>query len=203
MDHPAKLALVALAWILVAGYSDATADDLLDLGTRDLVRMKTVSGITLAFDPGKITMVYALPRPGSPRGNAPITNVVGLAGGPQEIDETVDGLLERLDLKPYFIALTLPDGVRVWLKASRGTGPYLFGRPTVEVCPTFGTLIGKSTPETSARYLGHPAASAAIPGALFSPSPRALLPCGSVVFWVPDPSSPFRPSASSATLVSA
>jgi hypothetical protein len=118
MDHPAKLALMALAWILVAGYSDATADDLLDLGTRDLARMKTVSGITLAFDPGKITMVYALQRPGSPRGNASITNVVGLAGGPQEIDETVDGLLERLDLKPYFIALTLPDGVRVWLKAS-------------------------------------------------------------------------------------
>jgi hypothetical protein len=119
MHHPAKLAFVALAWILVAGLSEATADDLLDLGTRDLASMKTVSGITLAFDPGKITMVYALPRPiGSARGNASITNVIGLAGGPQEIDETVDGLLERLDLKPYFITLTLPDGIPVWLKAS-------------------------------------------------------------------------------------
>jgi hypothetical protein len=118
MHRPAKPALIALACILVAGLPDATADDLLDLGTRDLARMKTVGGITLAFDPGKITMVYALPRPGSPRGNASIANVVGLRGAPQEIDETVDGLLERLDLKPYFIALTLPDGVRVWLKAS-------------------------------------------------------------------------------------
>ena len=118
MHRPAQLALIAFACILVAGLSDATADDMLDLGTRDLARMKTVTGITLAFDPGKITMVYALPRPGLPRANASITNVVGLAGGPQEIDETVDGLLERLDLKPYFIALTLPDGIPVWLKAS-------------------------------------------------------------------------------------
>jgi hypothetical protein len=118
MHRPAQLALIAFACILVAGLSDATADDLLDLGTRDLARMKTVTGITLAFDPGRITMVYALPRPGSPRANASITNVVGLAGGPQEIDETVDGLLERLDLKPYFISLTLPDGIPVWLKAS-------------------------------------------------------------------------------------
>jgi len=77
---------MALAWILVAGYSDATADDLLDLGTRDLARVKTVSGITLAFDPGKITLVYALPRPiGLAKGNASITSVFGLAGGPQEI----------------------------------------------------------------------------------------------------------------------
>jgi hypothetical protein len=118
MHHPAKLALM-LACILIGGLSEATADDLLDLGTRDLARMKTVNGITLAFDPGKITMVYALPRLiGSARGNASITNVIGLAGGPQEIDETVDGLLERLDLKPYFITLTLPDGVPVRLKAS-------------------------------------------------------------------------------------
>ena len=55
--------------------------------------MKTVSGITLTFDPGKITMVYALPRPiGSARGNASITNVI--------------------------ITLTLRDGVPVRLKAS-------------------------------------------------------------------------------------
>jgi len=119
MHHPAKLALMTFACILIGGLSVATADDLLDLGTRDLARTKTVSGITLAFDPGKITMVYALPRPiGSARGNPSITNVIGLAGGPQEIDETVDGLLERLDLKPYFITLTLPDGIPVRLKAS-------------------------------------------------------------------------------------
>ena len=117
MDHPAKTAFIALACILLGGYPEAAADDLLDLGTRDLARMKTVSGIALAFDPGKITMVYALPRPiGSARGT--ITNVIGLAGGPQEIGETVDGLLERLDLKPYFITLTLPDGIPLWLKAS-------------------------------------------------------------------------------------
>ena len=119
MLHPAKRALIALVGILTAGSFAATADDLLDLGTRDLARMKTVSGITLAFDPGKIAMLYALPRSaGSSRGSAPITNVIGLAGGHQEIDETVAGLLERLDLKPYFIPLTLPDGVTVWLKAS-------------------------------------------------------------------------------------
>jgi len=119
MHRPAKLAFVGLACILIGGLSEATANDLLDLGTRDLARMKTVSGITLTFDPGKIAMVYALPRTiGSARGNASVTNVIGLAGGPQEIDETVDGLLERLDLKPYFITLTLPDGIPVRLKAS-------------------------------------------------------------------------------------
>jgi len=58
---------MTLACILIGGLSEATADDLLDLGTRDLARMKTVSGITLVFDPGKITMVYALPgRSGQP-----------------------------------------------------------------------------------------------------------------------------------------
>src|SRR5882757_7026688 len=74
MRHPAKRALIALVGILTAGSSAATADDLLDLGTRDLARMKTVSGITLAFDPGKIAMLYALPRSAgsSSRGSAPI-----------------------------------------------------------------------------------------------------------------------------------
>jgi hypothetical protein len=61
-------------------------------------------------------MAYASPRP-SGRGAA-ITNIVGLAGGPQEIDEPPNDLLERLSLKPYFVALTLPDGVSVWVKAS-------------------------------------------------------------------------------------
>jgi hypothetical protein len=54
---------------LIAGSSAATADDLLDLGTRDLARMKTVSGITLAFDPGKIAMLYPGPQ-GHHRGEA-------------------------------------------------------------------------------------------------------------------------------------
>jgi hypothetical protein len=67
MHHPAKLALMTLACILIGGLSEATADDLLDLGTRDLARMKTVSGITLAFDPGKITWFTRYPgRSGQP-----------------------------------------------------------------------------------------------------------------------------------------
>jgi hypothetical protein len=37
---------------------------------------------------------------------------------PQEIDEPADSHLERLNLKPYFVALTLPDGVPVWIKTS-------------------------------------------------------------------------------------
>lgn len=92
----------------------------LELGIHDLAEMKTVSGITLVFDPTKITMAYALPRPaGSPAGGrAAVTNIIGLAGGPQEVDESVDNLLERLNLKPYFIPLTLADGVSVSVKVS-------------------------------------------------------------------------------------
>ncbi|MET3837987.1 hypothetical protein [Bradyrhizobium sp. OAE829] len=88
----------------------------LELGVHDLVEIKTLTGITLVVDPTKIVMAYALPRP-SGRGAA-ITNIVGLAGGPQEVDEPANDLLERLSLKPYFVALTLPDGVPVWMKAS-------------------------------------------------------------------------------------
>jgi hypothetical protein len=109
----ARQALVlALACICGFSVSPATANGLLDLATRDLAETRTVTGITLVFDPGKIVMVYALP--GKTR---TITNVVGLAGGAQEIDEPADTLLERLDLKSYFIRLTLPDGVPVWVKA--------------------------------------------------------------------------------------
>src|SRR5207244_93298 len=40
----AKAALLAFTCILIAGISNATADELLDLETRDLAEMKTVSG---------------------------------------------------------------------------------------------------------------------------------------------------------------
>ena len=118
--NAAKHAFVAFICILIAGLSDATADDLLDLGTRDVAEMKTVSGITVVFDPGKITMVYTLPRsPGSsPSRSASTTNIIGLSGGPQEVGETADSLLERLNLRSYFVSLTLPDGIPVWVKAS-------------------------------------------------------------------------------------
>jgi hypothetical protein len=126
-----RQALLALACIWSIGVSSATANDLLDLGTRDLAETKTPSGIALVFDPGKIIMVYALPGATglSRTRSAPITNVIGLAGGPQEIDEPADGLLERLNLKPFFVALTLPDGIGVWVKASavsylRATEPW-------------------------------------------------------------------------------
>src|SRR6478736_3239189 len=108
-------ALILFACLLSTA---AAGQDLnrLELGIHDLVEVKTLTGITLVVDPTKIVMAYALPRP-SGRGAA-ITNIVGLAGGPQEIDEPANDLLERLSLKPYFVALTLPDGVSVWIKAS-------------------------------------------------------------------------------------
>lgn len=88
----------------------------LELGIHDLAEMKTLSGVTLIFDPTKIIMIYVLPRSFGPRGL--ITNIVGLAGGPQEVDEPAESLLGRLDLMPYFVALTLADGAPVWVKAS-------------------------------------------------------------------------------------
>jgi len=111
-----KQALILIACLL--SIAEAAGQDLnrLELGIHDLVEVKTVTGITLVVDPTKIVMAYASPRP-SGRGAA-ITNIVGLAGGPQEIDEPPHALLERLSLKPYFVALTLPDGVSVWVKAS-------------------------------------------------------------------------------------
>jgi hypothetical protein len=117
-----KRARFAFAYILIVGLPGASAQDLnkLELGTHDLGEMKTLSGITLVFDPTKITIVYTLPRPlgSSPGRSASITNIIGLAGGPQEVDEPADSLLERLNLKPYFIILTLPDGIPVWVKVS-------------------------------------------------------------------------------------
>ena len=108
--------LLALA-CLIAAPSIATAQDLnrIELGTHELSEMKTLNGVRLVFDPTKILMAYALPRSS---GRGFVTNIMGLAGGPQEIDEPADSLLERLNLKPYFVALTLPDGVPVWVKTS-------------------------------------------------------------------------------------
>jgi hypothetical protein len=118
--NAAKGALLAFTCILIAGMSNATADELLDLGTRDLAEMKTVSGITVVFDPGKISMVYTLPRSmeSSHSRSGSITNIIGLSGGPQEVGETADSLLDRLNLRQYFILLTLTDGIPVWVKAS-------------------------------------------------------------------------------------
>jgi hypothetical protein len=115
-----KGAFLAFTCISMAGLCQATADELLDLETRDLSEMKTVSGITMVFDPGKISMVYTLPRSSgmSSGRSGSITNIVGLSGGPQEVGETADGLLDRLNLRQYFISLTLPDGIPVWVKAS-------------------------------------------------------------------------------------
>ena len=111
-----KQALILIACLL--SIAEAAGQDVnrLELGIHDLVEVKTLTGITLVVDPTKIVMAYALPRP-SGRGAA-ITNIVGLAAGPQEVDEPVNDLLERLSLKPYFVTLTLPDGVSVWMKAS-------------------------------------------------------------------------------------
>ena len=104
--------ITCLLWTAEAAGQDLNR---LELGIHDLVEVKTLTGITLVVDPTKIVMAYALPRT-TGRGAA-ITNIV-VAGGPQEIDEPANDLLERLSLKPYFVALTLPDGVSVWVKAS-------------------------------------------------------------------------------------
>ena len=118
--NAAKGALLAFTCILITGISNATADELLDLETRDLAEMKTVSGITVVFDPGKISMVYTLTRSSglSSGRSGSTTNILGLSGGPQEVGETADSLLDRLNLRQYFIPLTLPDGIPVWVKAS-------------------------------------------------------------------------------------
>jgi hypothetical protein len=117
----------------------------LELGIHDLAEIKTVGGITLVFDPTRITMAYALPRPlgSSAGGRAAVTNIIGLAGGPQEVDETVDNLLGRLNLKSYFIPLTLPDGVSVWVKVSaisffRAIEPWDHTRPEAKSAVSAG-----------------------------------------------------------------
>jgi len=106
--------------IFLAGLSNSTGDELHDLATRDLAETKTVSGVTLVFDPGKISMIYTLrgSLASSRTRSASVTNIIGLSGGPQEVGETADSLLDRLNLRPYFISLTLPDGIPIWVKAS-------------------------------------------------------------------------------------
>lgn len=113
-----KSGMLAFACSLLAIPSTATAQGLnrLELGIHDLAEMKTLSGVTLIFDPTKIIMVYSLPRSLGRTGS--ITNIIGLAGGPQEVDEAAESLLDRLTLKAYFVALTLPDGAPVWVKVS-------------------------------------------------------------------------------------
>jgi hypothetical protein len=117
----------------------------LELGIHELAELKTIAGISLVFDPTRITMAYALPRPpgSSAGGRAAVTNIIGLAGGPQEVDETVDGLLERLNLKPYFIPLTLADGVSAWVKVSaisffRAIKPWDHTRPEAKSAVSAG-----------------------------------------------------------------
>ena len=112
-----KSMVLALACSLIATSPRAAARDLnrLELGTHELAEMKVLSGLTLVFDPTKIIMVYTLPRSS---GRGLVTHIVGLAGGHQEVDEPTEGFLERLNLKPYFVALTLPDGAPLWVKAS-------------------------------------------------------------------------------------
>lgn len=114
------LSVIFLLCDLVAAFGQAAVTDLnrLELGTHDLAEMTTATGITLIFDPVKISMVFVLPRTSGSGRSPTVTNVVGLAGGPQEVDESADHLLDRLNLKPYFVALTLPDGAPLWLKIS-------------------------------------------------------------------------------------
>jgi hypothetical protein len=106
MNLKGAFPFLAFICISIVGFCHATADELLDLETRDLSEMKTVSGITVVFDPGKISMVYTLPR-SSERSygrSGSITNIIGLSGGPQEVGETADSLLDRLNLRQYFIS---------------------------------------------------------------------------------------------------
>jgi hypothetical protein len=120
------LACVAFFYVLIGGLPDVSGEELtrLDLDARsiDLFEMKSANGVTLTFDRGRITAMFALPRVGlagsAARPGTTVTSVTGLASGPQEVEESVDSLLGRLNLKPYFIALTLPDAVPIWIKAS-------------------------------------------------------------------------------------
>jgi hypothetical protein len=157
VKHRLVFSIIFLFCDLVAAYGQATVRDLnrLELGTHDLAEMKTSSGITLTIDPVKIAMVFVLPRTsGSGRGST-VTNVVGLAGGPQEVDESADHLLDRLDLKPYFIELTLADGAPLWIKVSaiaflRAVEPWDHARPDAKSVISAGNrpIFVKESPVT-------------------------------------------------------
>lgn len=84
---PAKQIFLALGGLLIIGDGVASAEgrlasaegvNRLEPGTHDLAEMKTLKGVTVAFDPTKITKDFTLPRP--PGGGT--TNIIGLAGGP-------------------------------------------------------------------------------------------------------------------------
>jgi len=142
-----KQVFVLVAYVLLAALCGASAQDLnqLELGIHDLAEIKTLTGVTLVFDPTRIVMVFALSRTlGSAAGHGKtITNIVGLAGGPQEVDEPANDLLERLNLKPYFLALTLPDGAPIWVKVSavsflRAIEPWDHTRPEAKTAVNVG-----------------------------------------------------------------
>jgi hypothetical protein len=142
-----KLPSVLAASLLLAALCGARAQDLnqIELGTHELAETKTLTGVTLVFDPTKITMIYFLSRtPGSASGpGTTITNIVGLAGGPQQVDEPANDLLERLNLKPYFLALTLSDGAPIWVKISavsflRAIEPWDHTRPEAKSAVSAG-----------------------------------------------------------------
>jgi len=119
--NPAKPFFLLFGSLLIAGPCLAVEDlNQVELGIHELAEMKTLKGVNLVFDPTKISMVFTLPRsPGSsPGSGGGITNVIGLAGGPQEVDEPALSFLQRLSLSSYFIPLTLPDGNPIWVKAS-------------------------------------------------------------------------------------
>src|SRR5260370_11466890 len=103
--NASKGSFLAFPCIMIAGVSNAIADELHDPATGDLAEMKTVSG------QDKHGLYAAPSRSGS------ITNIVGLSGGPQEVGEPADSLLARLNLRPYFISLTLPNRNPEWVKA--------------------------------------------------------------------------------------
>jgi hypothetical protein len=100
-------------------------------------------------------MVFVLPRTSGSGRSSTVTNVVGLAGGPQEVDESADHLLDRLNLKPYFVALTLPDGAPLWLKISsisffRAVEPWDHTRPDAKSAVSAGNrpIFVKESPAT-------------------------------------------------------
>ncbi|MEP6839558.1 MAG: hypothetical protein ABJA75_15995 [Bradyrhizobium sp.] len=157
MRHLLIFSFVLLFCDLGTAFGQAPARDLnsLEMGTHDLAEVTTSSGITLTIDPVKIGMVFVLPRTsGSGRGST-VTNIVGLAGGPQEVDESADHLLDRLDLKPYFITLTLADGAPLWIKISaiaffRAVEPWDHTRPDAKTVIYAGNrpIFVKESPPT-------------------------------------------------------
>ena len=59
-----KQVFALAAYVLLAALCGAGAQDLnqLELGTHDLAEIKTLTGVTLVFDPTRIVMVFVLSR---------------------------------------------------------------------------------------------------------------------------------------------